>query len=285
MNKLSIVIPCKDDGSKLELLLEKIIEQKINAEILVVNDGSKDNTSGICAKYNVKEVTHPYNKGNGASIKSGANSASGDILVFMDADNQHDPKYIKQMLEKLESGYDMIIAARDYASHENFFRLVANKFYNSFSSYVVGNKVKDLTSGFRVVDAAKFREFINILPNGFSYPTTITMAFYRAGYSVGFMPVKFNKRNSASHIKPLSDGIRFLLIIFKVGTLYSPLKVFFPVGIFHVITGFFYYLYTFVLYERFTNMSALLISNGLIIFLIGLVAEQITALMYMKKNR
>ncbi len=223
--------------------------------------------------------------GNGAAIKTGARAASGDILIFMDADGQHDPNDIAAMLEMLSKDYDMVVGSRSADSQANIGRKGANYIYNAIASWIVNRKIADLTSGFRAIRADKFREFLHLLPNGFSYPTTITMSFFRAGYSVGYVPITASKRMGKSHINPLRDGAKFFLIIFKIGTLYSPLKMFLPFSLFFFLTGLGYYIYTFVTQNRFTNMSALLLSVSVLIFLIGLVSEQITMLLYSRRNK
>ncbi len=282
---LSIVLPAKNEADNLMKLLPQAREMFPEAEIIVVNDGSTDNTSEICESAGVKEVVHPYSKGNGAAIKSGASAASGEIIVFMDGDGQHRPQDIARLLEKLQLGYDMVVGARDDNSQASVGRMAANKIYNRLAAWVVGHTIPDLTSGFRAVKADKFREFLYMLPNGFSYPTTITMAFFRAGYSVSYVDIKAEKRQGESHINLWKDGIRFLLIIFKVGTLYSPLKIFFPFSFVVFLAGLLYYTYTFFSDGRFTNMGALLFTTSIIIFLMGLVSEQVTILMYSRSEK
>ena len=200
----------------------------------------------------------------------------------MDADGQHRAEDIGRLLEKLEEGFDMAVGARNSGSHANVGRLVANGFYNRFASMISNQTIPDLTSGFRAVRADYFRRFLYLLPNGFSYPTTITMAFLRSGFPVGFVPIGVTKRKGKSHIRPIRDGIRFLAIIFKVATLYSPLKIFLPISASFFLTGAGYYLYTYLTIGRFTNMSLLVLSASVIIFLIGLISEQITALTFSK---
>jgi len=281
---LSIVIPAKNEAESLKTLLPSLLENYTEAEIIIVDDGSSDSTEELCNKHNVICVRHLYSKGNGAAIKSGCRKASREVIVFMDADGQHTTEYISALIDEYDKGLDLVIGARDLKSHASFGRLIANMVYNKFASYMVNQKVPDLTSGFRIVNREKFREFLHLYPNGFSYPTTSTMAFYRSGYSVGFIPISANKRVGKSHIQPLKDGVRFFLILFKVGTLFSPLKIFFPFSGFTFILGFSYYLYTYMVWERFTNMSALLLISSILIFLIGLVSEQITMLLYQKSN-
>jgi glycosyltransferase involved in cell wall biosynthesis len=199
----------------------------------------------------------------------------------MDGDGQHRPEDIPRLLAKLEEGYDMVVGARvSRKSQASLHRAAANGFYNRFATWMTNHEVPDLTSGFRVVKANLFKRFLYLLPNGFSYPTTITMAFFRSGYSVAYEPIEVDKRIGKSHIRLWRDGVRFLLIIFKIGTLFSPLKLFLPISLAFFATGFGYYAYTFLSSGRFTNMSALLFITSVLVFLIGLVSEQITALMY-----
>ncbi len=282
---LTIILPCLNEADSLKILLPKLIKKYPNAEIIIVNDGSNDDSAKIAEQSGATVINHPYSKGNGAAIKTGARAASGDILVFMDADGQHDPKDIENLLAELKSGYDMVVGARNSGSQASIGRLWANSFYNWLASWISGHNIADLTSGFRAVRAAKFSEFLYLLPNGFSYPTTITMAFFRAGYSVSYIPIIAHTRIGKSHIKLLRDGIRFLLIIFKIGTLYSPLKLFGPLSVFFFVLGLSYYSYTFITDARFTNMGVLLFITSILIFLIGLLSEQITQLLYSYSNK
>jgi glycosyltransferase involved in cell wall biosynthesis len=278
--KVSIVLPAKNEAGAVGQTITEIRLQYPDAEIIVVNDGSTDNTKKIAEQAGAKVVTHPYSKGNGAAIKTGARSAIGDVIVFMDADGQHDPEDIVRLLKKIEQGYDLVVGARERGSQASIGRGVANKLYNNLATYMTEHRVEDLTSGFRAVRADKFREFIYLLPNGFSYPTTSTMAFFRAGYSVAYVPIHAAKRIGKSHIHPIKDGVRFFLIIFKIATLYSPLKMFLPIAVLLFLIGTGWYGYTLYEFHRFTNMSALLYTGSIMIFLMGLISEQVTALMY-----
>ena len=279
--RLSIILPAKNEASGLAKTLPALRERLPDAELIVVDDGSTDDTPRIAREHGANVLCSPYSMGNGAAIKRGARAATGDILVFMDADGQHNPADIPKLLAKLDEGYDMAVGARDGNGQANFHRGLANTFYNWLATRMTGHKVLDLTSGFRAVRAEKFREFLHLLPNGFSYPTTSTMAFFRSAYSVAYVPIHVAKRmGTASHIKPLKDGVRFLLIIFKIATLYAPLKLFAPTAFGFFLIGLGYYGYTFTTQGRFTNMSTLLFSASVIIFLIGLVSEQITNLTY-----
>jgi len=278
--RLSIIIPAKNEAASIGEVVGRIRSDFPKAEIIVVDDGSTDKTAALAEERGARVVSHPQSLGNGAAVKAGARAAEGEILVFLDADSQHDPADIPRLLEKLDEGYDMVVGARSSSSHANTARLAANGIYNVIASMVTGHRIPDLTSGFRAVKADLFRKFLYLLPNGFSYPTTITMAFMRAGYPVEFLPIVAKKRKGRSHIKPLKDGLRFLIIIFKIATLYAPLKLFLPASFSFFLLGLGYYLYTFATQGRFTNMSLLLFSAAVIIFLIGLISEQITALNY-----
>ncbi|HEV7165164.1 MAG TPA: glycosyltransferase family 2 protein [Gammaproteobacteria bacterium] len=277
---LSIVLPAKDEAQSLAALLPKLRGLYPEAEIVVVDDGSKDGTADVTRQAGALVVRHPYSLGNGAAVKSGARAAHGQVLVFLDADGQHPPEDIARLLDLYDKGYDMVVGARTGATQATFGRHAANTVYNLLASWMVGNEIADLTSGFRVVHSDLFKEYLHLLPNRFSYPTTITMAFFRAGYRVGYVPIEAGKRQGQSHIRPLRDGTRFLMIIFKVGTLYSPLKIFLPISFSFFMTSACYYLYTYLTEHRFTNMSALLFITSVLIFLIGLVSEQITNLLF-----
>lgn len=285
VNQISVVIPAKNEAKAIGMLIKELFTvcDDVVAEVIVVNDGSTDETAEVANAAGATVVSHPYSKGNGAAIKSGARAANSDIIVFMDGDGQHKASDIPRLLAELERGYDAVVGARDNTSQASAGRSIANNFYNRLASYMTGQSVKDLTSGFRAVRAEKFREFLYLYPNGFSYPTTSTMAFFRAGYSISYIPIVAEKRIGNSHISPIKDGVRFLLIIFKIGTLYSPLKIFVPVSLTVFLIGISYYAYTFITASRFTNMSALMFTTALIIFMVGLVSEQITNLMYKSK--
>tara|TARA_R110000751_G_scaffold84763_1_gene169425 strand:- start:9367 stop:10218 length:852 start_codon:yes stop_codon:yes gene_type:complete len=282
--KISVILPAKNESSAIGKTVAGVVSFLPAAEVIVINDGSSDDTAKVAEAAGAKVINHPYSKGNGAAIKSGARVATGDIVVFMDADGQHDPADIPRLLQKLEEGHDMVVGARQRGSQASIGRSLANGFYNNLATYMTGHPVKDLTSGFRAVRANKFREFLYLLPNGFSYPTTSTMAFFRAGYSVAYEPIHASERIGKSHIKPIQDGVRFLLIIFKIGTLYSPLKLFAPMAAAAFALATLWYGYTLGTEGRFTNMSALLYTASAMIFLMGLISEQITALMYKGKE-
>ncbi len=278
--ELSIVLPARNEAAALASFLPRLRALFPQADIVLADDGSTDGTALVAKQAGVRVLSAPYGMGNGAAIKRGAAAARGAVIVFMDADAQHDPDHVRTLLTKLDEGYDMAVAARDGDGQAGRGRSLANAFYNRLSSWMTGHRIVDLTSGFRAVRADRFREFLHLLPNGFSYPTTITMAFFRSAYPVAYVPIPVGRRIGKSHIRPFRDGVRFLLIIFKIATLYSPLKLFVPVSLTFFLTGVGYYAYTFANFHRFTNMSLLLFSAAVIVFLIGLISEQITNLTY-----
>lgn len=278
-------MPARNEAAALGSLLAENHRLLPEAELIVVDDGSTDETAAIAAQHGARVISHPYPMGNGAAVKTGARAATGDILVFMDADGQHRPEDIPRLLAKLEEGYDMVVGARGMADHAGMHRGFANTVFNRLASWMVNHRVDDLTSGFRAVRAERFRRFLYLLPNSFSYPTTCTMSFFRAGFGVAYVPVSMPPRIGRSHIRPLRDGIRFILIIIKIGTLYSPMKLFLPVSAAFFATGLSYYTYTYLTAYRFTNMSALLFTTSVLVFLIGLVSEQITMLTYKDSDK
>lgn len=277
---LSIVLPAKNEALNIGPLIAKIQALQLNAEIMVVNDGSSDNTAQLASDMGVRVITHPYSLGNGAAVKTGARNATGDVLIFMDADGQHNPEDIPGLLAKLHEGYDMVVGARHPSTHSSLMRRFGNAIYNRLASFMTQHKIEDLTSGYRAVRAEKFRKFLYLLPNGFSYPTTSTMAFFRSGFHVGYLPIHAGVRKGRSHINVLKDGYRFFIVIMRVGALFSPMRFFMPISIMMFLTGISYYAYTYITEARFTNMSMLFLLSALFVFLMGIISEQISSLHY-----
>jgi len=277
---LSIILPAKNEANSLDTLLPRIKALYPGAQIIVVDDGSTDHTVAVCIKHAVNIVSHPINLGNGASIKTGARHATCDLLVFMDADGQHDPSDIARLLKKLDEGFDMAVGARTFKSQASVGRHFANAAYNRLASMMTGRQILDLTSGFRAARSKHFKKFLYLLPNGFSYPTTSTMAFCRSGHPISYIPIHARKREGKSKIRAVRDGVRFFVIILKIGALFSPMRLFLPVSALLFLLGAAYYIYTYSIEHRFTNMSALLITASLLSFLIGIISEQISALHY-----
>jgi glycosyltransferase involved in cell wall biosynthesis len=284
-NKLSVTIllPAFNEEQNIGSTVQNIKELYPNIEVLVVDDGSTDNTLKVAMDAGANVWPHPYNIGNGAAIKTGLRCATGDWVVMMDADGQHDPADIARLLEYKDT-FDMVVGARSRSKGSKGFlhRNLANKFYNGLASYVTKFKVKDLTSGFRLVKTETAQRFIYLLPNTFSYPSTITMAYLRSGRSIKYVPIHAAKRKGKSKIKLMRDGTRFFLIITKIATLFSPFRVFLPVSLFFFLCGFGYYIFTYINTHRFSNMSALLFTTSIIIFMMGLISEQITQMRYDK---
>ncbi len=280
--KTSIILPAKNEAEGLKTVLPELRSHFPDAEIIVVNDGSSDDTAAVAAGHGARVISHAYSMGNGAAIKTGARNAQGDILVFMDADGQHSPDDISKLLDMIDDGYDMVVGARQLDSHASLARRIGNTIYNRLASWMTGYPILDLTSGLRAARARHFLKFLYLLPNKFSYPTTSTMAFFRSGLPVGYVPIRARQRSSESksHIRLFHDGLRFLIIIIKIGALFSPMRFFLPISALFFVTGLSYYFYTYYLYGRLTNMTAILILASLFIFLIGIVSEQISALHY-----
>jgi len=272
---VSILIPAYNEGQSIGAVVTKIKKLYPDFEVIVVNDGSSDDTADVAKAAGALVYSHPQNIGNGAAIKSGIRFASGKILVFMDGDGQHDPKDIKNMLNYFPD-YDMVVGARSKNHQASWGRALANKVYNRLASYVAKFPIRDLTSGFRAVKAEIAHNFLYLLPNTYSYPTTLTLGVLRSGRSVKYIPIHIeNRKKGKSKIRVFRDGIRFFLIITKICALYSPLRIFLPVSFIMFCLGLGYYLYTYFTSGRFTNMSALLFTTSILIFMMGLVSEQI----------
>lgn len=281
---VTVIIPCKNEATSLGPLLDGLKQHLPAARTIVVDDGSTDDSAAIAEARGATIVSHPYSMGNGAAVKSGLRTASTPFVLCMDADGQHCAEEAPALIQSLMDGHDMAVGSRSSKGQAGLGRSLANAFYNRFASLIVGHRILDLTSGIRAMNRIKALEFLHLLPNGFSYPTTMTIAFFRAGYAVSYVPIRVAPRQGQSHISPLKDSVRFLLIIFKVGTLYSPLKIFFPLSLGFFFLGISYYFYTFYTFGRFTNMGALLFLSSAITFLMGLISEQITSLMYQRSR-
>jgi glycosyltransferase involved in cell wall biosynthesis len=276
--EISIIIPVFNEAGRLLELLNNILAlQLARSEIIVIDDGSTDGSADAAMAGGANVIRHPYNIGNGAAIKSGIRAARGRLLVLMDGDGQHQPEDIPRLLAE-SNHYHMVVGARAKGSKLRFHRYAANVVYNLLASYVTRFKVKDLTSGFRLLSRLDALRFIDLLPNTFSYPTTLTLAFLRSGLTVKYVPIQTLYRAGQSKISLVTDGIRFLLIITKIATLFSPFRVFLPVSIFFFLGGMTNYIYTYVTAHRFTNMSVFLLTTAVIIFMLGLISEQIALL-------
>lgn len=276
---VSVVIPAYHEEAAIAGTIGKIHEVLPEAEVIVVDDGSRDRTAEEARRAGAYVWSHPYNMGNGAAVKTGIRMASREKVVLMDGDGQHDPEDLPRLLEAARI-YDMVVGARDPKTHANAFRRLANTAYNMLARYATKFPVKDLTSGYRVVDRETVLRYLYLLPNTFSYPTTLTLAYLRSGRSVCYVPIHAKRRHGTSKIKPLRDGTRFLLIILKVTTLFSPLRIFLPMSGTFFLLGLANYAYTYLTVHRFTNMSALLFITSLLLFMLGLISEQITQLRY-----
>ena len=282
---ISVIIPAKNEENNIDKLISNLKQLYPGFEIIVIDDGSTDDTAAVAYNAGAKVYRHPYNIGNGAAIKSGIRTASGDILVFMDADLQHNPEDIEKMLNYIPD-YDMVVGARSKKDQASLGRAIGNKIYNWLASYVAKFNVQDLTSGFRAIKSDVARQFLYLLPNSYSYPTTLTLAFLRTGRALKYVPITVKARKAGkSNIKIFKDGIRFFMIIVKICTLFSPFRIFLPVSFIMFCLGLFYYFYTFLSWGSFTNMSALLFTTSIIIFMMGLISEQICQMRFERRER
>lgn len=282
--KTSIIIPVYNEGQTIGNLVSDIKSRYPHFDIIVIDDGSTDSTADTAQRAGAIVYSHPYNIGNGAAIKSGIRVATGDILVFLDGDGQHDPEDIEVLIRDIPE-FDMVVGARSIGGQASMGRALGNKAYNWFASYVAKFAVKDLTSGFRAVKSNVAKNFLYLLPNTYSYPTTLTLGVLRSGLSVKYIPIKTKKRKSGkSNIKIIQDGVRFFMIITRICTLYSPMRVFLPVSFVMFLLGIINYLYTFITRSRFTNMSAFLFVAAIIIFMMSLISEQICQMRFERRG-
>ena len=283
--KITIIIPTYNEAPTIGDLVSKIRSQYPDFEIIVVNDGSTDDTAVKAKNAGAKVHSHPYNIGNGAAVKSGIRHASGDILVFMDGDSQHNPEDIGKILEYFPE-YDMVVGERSIKGQSSIGRAFGNKIFNWLASYVAKFPIKDLTSGFRAIKSDLARQLINLLPNTYSYPSTLTLSVLRNGRSMAYIPIDIQKRKMGrSKVNLPKDGVRFFMIIIRICTYFSPLRVFLPVSLVMFVLGLLYYGYTFYTSGRFTNMSALLFTTSVLIFMMGLISDQICQMRFDRNTR
>ena len=281
---VSIIIPAHNEVQSIGTVISNIRSLHPDFEIIVVDDGSTDKTAEAAKNQGALVYKHPYNMGNGAAIKSGIRMASGKVLVFMDGDGQHDPTDIGRLLEHFPA-FDMVVGARRKGKQESWVRTFGNAVYNRLASYVTKFPVEDLTSGYRAIKSDIARNLLYLLPNTYSYPTTLTLGLLRTGRSVKYVKIRVKKRETGkSNIKIIHDGVRFFMIITKISTFYSPLRIFLPISLFLFLVGLAYYLFTFFETGRFTNMSALLFTTSILTFMLGLISEQISQLRFDKSE-
>ena len=278
--EVSIIIPAYNEAQTIGKIVSDIRALHSDFEIIVIDDGSSDGTGAVASDAGAMVYKHPYNIGNGAAIKSGVRIASGRIMVFMDADGQHDPEHLAKLIKYILE-FDMVVAVRPKGDQASWVRALGNRTYNRLASYVSKFNIQDLTSGFRAIKSDMAHNLLYLLPNTYSYPTTLTLGVLRTGRSVKYVPVKIDARKMGkSEVKIVQDGVRFFMIIIKICTLYSPLRIFLPISFIMFCTGLGYYFYTLVTSNRFTNMSALLFITSILIFMLGLISEQISQMRF-----
>ena len=277
--RLSIILPAHNEAQAVGQIVTGIRQHYPNAdevEVLLIDDGSSDGTGEAAAAAGARVIRHPYNKGNGAAIKTGIRAARGDVLVMLDADGQHDPADIERLAASIGE-YDMVVGARGKGSQQ-WHRQLANSIYNVFATYLTNFRVRDLTSGFRAIRRELALQFCYLMPNTFSYPTTLTMALIKAGYSLKYIEIHASPRVGKSKINLVVDGLRFFVIMAKIAMIFSPLKVFLPVGLVVFLPGFFYAIYKLIIHTPWTLPIVISVSVGTLIVMLGLISEQIALL-------
>ncbi len=285
---VSVVIPARNEAASIGRVVRGVLEQCPDAEVLVIDDASTDRTAEEAEAAGARVIRRPYNIGNGAGIKTGIRSAAGDVLIVIDADGQHDPAEIPRLLRQI-GAYDMVIGERDRAGQQNWVRWAGNSALNRLGSYVVGMPMRDLTSGFRAMRRSVMLEFVHLLPNQFSWPTTSALAFAKGGYHIRFEPITVRRRESGqSAQKLLRNGIKFTLIILRIVSLFAPLRVFFPVSLAMVLLSGLAYAASVAasgIWLKIPNATVALFVGAVVIFMFGLLAEQIASLWFKGQNR
>ena len=274
-SEVSVVIPAYNEEDGIGAVVAAMKARRPWREVMVVDDGSTDQTAARAEAAGARVVRHPYNKGNGAAVKTGIRQAQGDVILLMDADGQHDPEDADRLVERV-GVYDLVIGTRS-AKDQTFVRALGNAVFRTLASWLTGRDIPDLTSGFRAARRERLLEIIHLLPNGFSYPTTSCLALLKAGYNVTFEPIRARPRVGKSKIRALRDGAVFLLIILKIVTLYRPLKVFVPVSLASFLVGLAYGAWNVYHYSKIPMGAALAFQLSVVVFLFGLISEQIAS--------
>jgi glycosyltransferase involved in cell wall biosynthesis len=276
---VSVIVPAFNEAASIEALVSGLRRAGSWHEILVVDDGSTDDTGRRATQAGARVIRHPYNKGNGAAVKTGIRQATGGLVLILDGDGQHHPSDAVRLVAAL-SEYDLVVGARSSATQASGARRIGNALLNAIAGYLAERRIPDLTSGFRAARRDHLLEFLHLLPNGFSTPTTTTLAFLRAGYSVRFEPIDAGVRQGHSKIRLGADGLQFFVILFKVITIFSPMRIFLPLSAASFVLGGIYAVWTIATQSHVTNSSVLLILLSVIIFLVGLISEQISSLRF-----
>jgi len=282
--RVSVVVPAYNEGASIGGLVRELRNAAAWREIIVVDDGSSDETGRYAADAGAHVVRHPYNKGNGAAVKTGIRTACGDFVLILDGDGQHRPADAPRLIAKLDQ-YELVVGARAQSTQATLARRAGNNALNAIASYLTEKRIPDLTSGFRAARREHLVEFLHLLPNGFSTPTTTTLAFMKAGYSVWFEPIQAGVRQGRSNIRLGPDGMQFFVILLKVITIFSPMRVFLPLSLAAFALGSAYAIWTISTQSHVTNSSVLLILLSVIIFLVGLVSEQISSLRFERRDQ
>ena len=283
VSSTSIIIPAFNESASIGRVVSAVRGIGAWHQVIVVDDGSNDETAAQARAAGAEVVRHPYNKGNGAAVKSGVRRASGEYILILDADGQHQAGDALRLLERLGE-YDLVVGARAAATQATSARRAGNTLLNWLAGYLTDRHIPDLTSGFRAARRSLFREFLHLVPNGFSTPTTTTLAFLKAGYSVDFVPIEARQRVGRSNIRFARDGAKFFLILLKIVTIFSPLRVFVPISLLTLLVGAGYAVWTIITQSHVTNSSVLLIMLAVVIFLVGLISEQISALRFESRS-
>jgi|YNPBryBLVA2012_1023415.scaffolds.fasta_scaffold11809_2 glycosyltransferase involved in cell wall biosynthesis len=286
---VSVVIPAFNEAHNIGAVVQRVRAALPDAEILVVDDASQDGTAAAALAAGARVERHPTNRGNGAAVKTGIRHASGEVVLLMDADGQMDPRYIPDLLGGIAAGYDMVVGARTRETQgDTLARRLGNRALDALGAYLVEAEVRDLTSGYRAMRREVIMEFLHLLPNRYSYPTTSTLSLLKAGYCVGFVSIEGQRRQGGrSSQKLLKNGVRFGLIILRIISLFAPLRVYFPIALGMFFLSLLAYIASVAVngvWLKIPNATAALFVGGIIVFMFGLLAEQIAALRFQRRE-
>jgi glycosyltransferase involved in cell wall biosynthesis len=278
---VSIVIPAYNEGEAigetLTDLFSVIGESTRRYEVIVIDDGSADDTGAMAESNGARVVRHRKNKGYGAALKTGVLASQAEIVVFYDADNQFDPKDIERIVEEAKDA-DAVLGARTSKSYAPFSRKGGKKLLSWLANYLSRQKIPDLNCGLRAIHRDVLLGYLHLLPNGFSASTTTTLVLLREGYDVKFVPITVKKRIGKSTVRPLQDGMDTALLVVRLTTLLDPFRVFGPMSFFFFVFGCVWGLRYLIHGKGLSIASLFLLVSSVIIFFFGLVADQVASL-------
>ncbi|MDY0094409.1 MAG: glycosyltransferase family 2 protein [Candidatus Vecturithrix sp.] len=282
MGSMTVIVPVYNEEGAIAQTLDELLPNIENNgwQLIVVNDGSNDGTGQILEHYGnrLRVINHPYNRGYGAALKTGIRAANTELMAICDSDGQHRPEDL-MLLYKEASGADIVIGERAPGSRNDLFRVPGKWLLRHAANFIVGRKIADLNSGLRIFRRAFIKKILHLMPEGFSFTSTSTVAAIKMGFLIKFVPIQTRKRIGTSSVRQVRHGFMVLMLILRLAVLFSPLRIFMPISAALTGLGVVYALYV-IATVRLTlaNGALFCLLAALMIFFFGLVVDQISVM-------